>query len=180
VIKFFFFALCWNNLDQCFIEIVAVREEVLRRAVFHMSQEIAEPKIRSENVEYLTGATGHDANSIYAKTKRLCEVIIIIAVALPALLTSALLALAILWTLGRPLVVTRERVGKGGYVFKQLRFRTGVEGRAPEHQQLTPLGQFLEDSCLAELPQLWNVLMGEMSIVGPCPESPHRAEIYRG
>jgi lipopolysaccharide/colanic/teichoic acid biosynthesis glycosyltransferase len=144
-----------------------------------MTQDIIEPKIPSKDAEYFTGAAGHDANQIYAKAKRLCEVFVVIALAPPVLVTIALVALAIHWTMGRPVLVKQERVGKGGRIFKQLKLRTRVEGNASQHPRMTLLGRFLEDSCLAELPQLWNVLVGEMSIVGPCPESPREADLYR-
>jgi lipopolysaccharide/colanic/teichoic acid biosynthesis glycosyltransferase len=144
-----------------------------------MTQEITGPKIRSEDAEYFTGAASHQANLIYARCKRLCELFVVIAVAPPVLLTIALAALAILWTMGRPVLVKQERVGKGGRIFEQLKLRTRVEGSASENPRMTLLGRFLEDSCLAELPQLWNVLVGDMSIVGPSPESPREANFYR-
>jgi lipopolysaccharide/colanic/teichoic acid biosynthesis glycosyltransferase len=158
---------------------VAVREEILRSTVLQMTQDITEPKIPSKNAEYFTGAAGHDANQIYDKAKRLCEAFIVIALAPPVLLTIALAALAILWSMGRPVIVKQERVGKGGRIFKQLRLRTRVEGSASEYPRITLFGRFLEDSYLAELPQLWNVLVGDMSIVGPCPESPGKASFDR-
>jgi lipopolysaccharide/colanic/teichoic acid biosynthesis glycosyltransferase len=143
-----------------------------------MAQEFTEPKMPSNNADYLTGASSHHANQIYAKAKRLCEIFVVVIIAPPALATIALLALAILWTMGRPVLKKQERVGKGGYIFKQLKLRTRVKGSASEHQ-LTLLGRFLEDSYLADLPQLWNVLVGDMSIIGPCPESPGEANLYR-
>jgi lipopolysaccharide/colanic/teichoic acid biosynthesis glycosyltransferase len=152
---------------------------VLEGMVLQMSQDISEPKIPSKNAEYFTEAVGHDASQIYVKAKRLCEIFVVIALVPPVLLTIAPIALAILWTMGRPLLVKQERVGKGGRIFRQLRLRTRVEGNASQHPRMTLLGRFLEDSCLAELPQLWNVLVGEMSIVGPCPESPREADLYR-
>src|SRR5262245_65985643 len=94
----------------------AVREEVLRRAVFQMTQEITEPKIPSENAEYFTAAAGREANQVYAKAKRICEVFVVMALAPPVLLTTALLALAILWAIGPPVFVKQDRVGKGGRV----------------------------------------------------------------
>ena len=156
-----------------------VGEGYLEGMVLQMTQEISEPKIPSKNAEYSTGAASHDANQIYAEYKRLCELFVVIAIAPPVLLTIALAALAILWTMGRPVLVKQERVGKGGRIFEQLKLRTRVEGSASENPRMTLLGRFLEDSCLAELPQLWNVLVGDMSIVGPCPESPREANFYR-
>jgi lipopolysaccharide/colanic/teichoic acid biosynthesis glycosyltransferase len=144
-----------------------------------MTQEITERQISSENAEYFKGAAGHDASQIYATTKRLLEFFVVIAIAPPVLLTIALVAVAMLWTMGRPVLVKQERVGKGGRIFRQLRLRTRVEGSESEHPRMTLLGRFLEESFLAELPQLWNVLVGEMSIVGPYPESPREADFYR-
>jgi lipopolysaccharide/colanic/teichoic acid biosynthesis glycosyltransferase len=136
--------------------------------------DITKPKFRSQNSEFFKETARHETNQIYAAAKRFCEFFVVIAVAPPVLLTIALAVLAVLWTIGRPVFVTRERVGKGGRVFRQLKLRTRVEDGFE-----TLLGRFLEESCLAELPQLWNVLVGDMSIVGPRPESPKQASIYR-
>ena len=155
------------------------REGYFEGMVLQMTQEISEPKIPSKNAEYFMGAASRDTNQIYAKAKRLCELFVIFAIAPSVLLTIALVALAILWTMGRPVLVKQERVGKGGRIFEQLKLHTRVEGSASENPQITLFGRFLEDSCLAELPQLWNVLVGDMSIVGPCPESPREANFYR-
>ena len=144
-----------------------------------MTQDITEPKVPFESAASLMAPTSDDANQIYARAKRLCEGFVVIAIAPTVLLTIAVLALAILWTLGPPVLVKQERVGKGGRIFKQLKLRLRMEGSAYEHQPMTALSRFLEDSHLADLPQLWNVLVGDMSIVGPCPESPREANIYR-
>jgi lipopolysaccharide/colanic/teichoic acid biosynthesis glycosyltransferase len=156
-----------------------VREGRSNKAVSQMSEEVTEPKIPPENTEFFKRAASHDANQNYAQAKRLCEFFIVLAIAPPVLLTIALMALAILWTMGRPVLVKQERVGKRGRIFKQFKLRTRVEGNASEHPRMTLLGRFLEESCLAELPQLWNVLVGDISIVGPHPESPHQANVYR-
>ena len=156
-----------------------VREGYFEGMVLQMTQEISEPTFPSKNADYFMGAASRDTNQTYAKAKRLSELFVVIAIAPPVLLTIALVALAILWTMGRPVLVKQERVGKGGRIFGQLKLRTRVEGSASENPRITLLGRFLEDSCLAELPQLWNVLVGDMSIVGPCPESPREANFYR-
>ena len=80
-----------------------------------------------------------------------------------------------------PIFFRGERVGKNGVPFKILKFRTMFE-RAESYQgskvtgsndaRITPIGQWLRDTKLNELPQLWNVVVGEMSLVGPRPEDP--------
>lgn len=87
----------------------------------------------------------------------------------------ALVALCIFWVLGRPVIFRQHRPGLNGKVFTLLKFRTMKEARnnagAPlaDEQRMTRLGHFLRSASLDELPELFNVLKGEMSLVGPRP-----------
>ena len=102
------------------------------------------------------------------------------AAALLALLAPvlALVALAVLLALGRPVLFRQARAGRGGRPFVLLKFRSMAEGPGEDAARLSRFGRALRASALDELPQLLNVLRGEMSLVGPRPLPPAYLALY--
>jgi lipopolysaccharide/colanic/teichoic acid biosynthesis glycosyltransferase len=116
---------------------------------------------------------------------RLLDILLAGAILLVAAPVMLLVAIAILLTSGRPLLYRGERVGRNGRIFHMLKFRTlapdaearlgpylGAELVSRTQAELTRIGGWLRATQLDELPQLWNVVRGDMSFVGPRPIRP--------
>jgi lipopolysaccharide/colanic/teichoic acid biosynthesis glycosyltransferase len=115
-------------------------------------------------------------NRLYRTTGKRC--LDFTAATLGLLLLSpllALLALLVRWRLGAPILFCQQRPGLHGRPFLLVKFRTMTDARSPDGnllsdaERLPPFGRFLRATSLDELPELWNVLKGEMSLVGPRP-----------
>ncbi len=101
----------------------------------------------------------------------------------------AVAAIMIKKTSPGPVFYVQQRCGEGGKTFNLYKLRTmridaeaatGPVWTQPEDQRRTPAGTFLRAHNLDELPQFWNVIKGEMSLVGPRPERPHFVEQFKG
>lgn len=109
--------------------------------------------------------------------KRLFDIVIAVTACLFLMLPLVVLAFAVLLTSPGPALYWSDRVGRDNQIFKMPKFRSmRIDAPAlathllpnPE-QWLTPIGTFLRKSSLDELPQLWSILKGDMSLVGPRP-----------
>ncbi len=98
--------------------------------------------------------------------------VVLFSISLPV---QAVVAVALRSQLGTPILFRQRRPGLHGKPFTMLKFRTMTDARdaagnlLPDAERLTRLGRFLRGSSLDELPELWNVLRGDMSLVGPRP-----------
>jgi lipopolysaccharide/colanic/teichoic acid biosynthesis glycosyltransferase len=114
-------------------------------------------------------------NNFSYTSKRLFDIFVSTLALLLLFPTLALLTLLVRAKLGSPVFFRQQRPGLNGRPFTLIKFRTMTDKRdaqgnlLPDAQRLTKFGKFLRTSSLDELPELWNVLKGEMSLVGPRP-----------
>ena len=111
--------------------------------------------------------------------------LIILVLALPAMIVAGVL---IKITSAGPVLYKQERVGQGGRLFTLYKFRTMIDNAekqvgpvwaSPDDDRVTPVGRILRRMRLDELPQLLNILWGDMSLVGPRPERPFFVERHK-
>ncbi|MBP5509382.1 MAG: sugar transferase [Kiritimatiellae bacterium] len=102
-------------------------------------------------------------------SKRVFDLVLVLATAPIWLALIAATALAVRIAMGSPVLFRQERAGLAGRPFTLLKFRTMRDGEGTDEERLTRFGRFLRSTSLDELPELWNVLRGEMSLVGPRP-----------
>lgn len=119
---------------------------------------------------------GKKKNGIYQTCiKRILDLLLSLAAILilsPVMLATALLVRV---KLGKPVIFRQDRPGKGERIFKLYKFRTMTDEKdadgklLPDSVRLTKFGKALRSTSLDELPELWNIVKGDMSIVGPRP-----------
>ena len=115
-------------------------------------------------------------NGLYAKyIKRILDIVCAALAMILFFLLFALIAVLVRMRLGKPVIFQQVRPGKNGKPFALYKFRTMTDqkdsnGRLlPDNLRLTPFGAALRKTSLDELPEIWNILIGDMSIVGPRP-----------
>lgn len=113
--------------------------------------------------------------------RRAVDIIVAIVLMVAVAPAAAIVGILILAWMGRPFLFRQRRVGRDGALFTVVKFRTMRPQRwpgEPDDQRTPRLGAFLRASSLDELPQLWNILRGDMSFIGPRPTLPEQVEHY--
>jgi sugar transferase (PEP-CTERM system associated) len=134
---------------------------------------------------WLILASGFRKSRLLLTAKRCADLIVSLVGLIFAIPIMAIIALAIRLETGAPILFRQERMGLRGIRFTMLKFRSmfqdaeasGASWAIENDPRVTRVGRFLRKYRLDELPQLFNVLRGEMSLVGPRPEQPHFCEI---
>ncbi len=121
-------------------------------------------------------------HAIYDNAKRAFDVMLALILSIVALPFVGVATLALLIESGAPFLY-HERIGRGGRTFRIMKLRSYLfddHGDPELHKKnrVTALGHFLRKTRIDELPQLWNVLVGDLSFIGPRPELPKIAEVY--
>ncbi len=146
-------------------------EQLLRRVYLSQISEIW----FLENIDYRE-------KRIYNLLKRLVDIILGLLGFLGFLITLPFIAFAIKATSAGPVFFVQSRVGRHGRVFRVFKYRSMRQGTATNtwtsvnDPRITPVGKFLRITRLDELPQFINLVIGNMSLVGPRPEQPHIVE----
>lgn len=116
--------------------------------------------------------------------KRFFDLVLLIGAAPLWVPVLVIVAWLVRWRLGSPILFCQDRPGKDGKLFRLMKFRTMTDARGldgvllPDADRLTPFGKWLRASSLDELPELLNILKGEMSLVGPRPLLPQYLPLY--
>ena len=112
------------------------------------------------------------------RVKRAVDVVVAAVVLLVASVPMAVIAMAVRLTMGAPVLFRQVRPGLHGAPFTLVKFRTMRSGEDADGERLTGLGRWLRVTSLDELPELWNVLKGDMSLVGPRPLLTEYLDLY--
>jgi len=123
---------------------------------------------------------------LYEVVKRAFDIVAASLIMLVISLFSIPILIAVMIRSGAPIIFRQKRIGKNGKLFTMYKFRSmyataspyNLSPNSPDDDRITPIGRFLRRTSLDELPQLINVLKGDMSLVGPRPEMPFIVDQY--
>jgi len=137
------------------------------------------------NTAWLARNISGSVHQLYDTLKRMMDILIALPVAILSLVLYPFVIAAIKLDDGGEAIILLPRIGEGGAVFNLYKFRSlsgndkgqyGLGGSTKLH--VTRMGRFIRSSRLDEIPQLWNVLKGDLSLIGPRPETPTLVGVY--
>lgn len=152
-----------------------------------MPDTVFKEEIKKENSDLLkTVCVSDQYTTAYLFIKRLFDVVVSLVLGVVLLIPMLLLALLIRLDSPGPAIFKQERLGKDGKPFVMYKFRSmrldaekhGPQWAKENDRRCTRLGRIIRKSRVDELPQLWNILRGDMSLVGPRPERAHFYDIF--
>jgi lipopolysaccharide/colanic/teichoic acid biosynthesis glycosyltransferase len=169
--------MCYNQINMrkwTFVDRKSCTEE--RFAV----ETLAVNEIKEEKKEYFIDPVTLERKPFYSFVKRGFDILASLGAGLLLLLPIGIIAVMIKLDSEGPALYKQERLGKNGKPFYMYKFRSmyidaekdGPKWASQNDDRCTRLGKILRKCRLDELPQLWNIFMGDMSIVGPRPERP--------
>jgi len=189
-----------KKIDELFVTITGLEKEKFREVVlkcrelnvsYRFVPHIFDLKVQKISMSNLDGIPlismrNPKINPVYAVIKRVLDIVISLISLIVLSPFILLISVIIKKDSPGPVLFHQERCGKNGKKFEFYKFRTMWSDSKPydwtptnlEDKRITKFGKFLRRTSLDELPQLWNVLKGEMSLVGPRPEMPFIVETY--
>ncbi|MBS1819826.1 MAG: undecaprenyl-phosphate glucose phosphotransferase [Acidobacteria bacterium] len=191
-----------EGIDHLYVALPPEQHMRMLELLEHTSREVVDVKVVPDllqvialraRLEDLDGVPVININDVplqgfNAFVKRVLDVGISLSALLVLAIPLGIVALLVKFTSKGPVFYRQERMGLDGKSFTIVKFRsmydeaekhTGPVWAVQGDPRVTPLGRFMRKSNVDELPQLWNVLRGDMSIVGPRPERPHFVEQFK-
>jgi Undecaprenyl-phosphate glucose phosphotransferase len=191
-----------ENIDHLYVALPLEEHTKMLDVIESTSREMVDVKVVPDLVQFLALRARledldgvpiiniHDVplQGINAFIKRVIDIAISATALLILAIPGAIIALLIKWTSPGPVFYRQERMGLDGRPFTVYKFRsmrvdaeevTGPVWARDDDPRCTPVGRFLRKTDIDEVPQIWNVLKGDMSIVGPRPERPFFVDQFK-
>jgi len=192
----------YTKIDQIYIALPFHEHEKIRHVLATLKNEIVDIKVVSDLYDFIRLRGGVDEldglpiiniqDSPLHGWGKVSKRVLDMALSVGALVlfgpVMGLIALLIKLTSSGPIFYKQKRMGFDGTIFEMLKFRSMVDGAEkqtgsvwaqPNDSRRTPIGKILRKTSLDELPQLFNVLRGEMSLIGPRPERPELIDQFK-
>lgn len=163
-----------DDLEQC-LERVGASENRIPVSLLSRVPELRNPSLFRDRT-----------STSFRIAKRATDITASVGLLLMSLPISLVVVVAIMFDSGRPFLFCQERIGKDGKTFRLYKYRSMIEGAPtvgplsttiPNDPRITSVGRIIRRIRLDEIPQLWNVLRGDMSLIGPRPELP-KSHVY--